>query len=92
MNTNNDSTGEINRKRGTVKWFNRGIGYIEQDEPNKPDLFVHFKHIEMEGFKVLYPKDKVSFIEDDFGKGAIATQVIKEKGKGSVRNRRPNNG
>jgi len=62
------------RLTGIVKWFNHGIGYIKQDN-GAPDLFIHYTNIDMEGFRVVYPKDRVSFVPDTSDKGPIAKQI-----------------
>ena len=54
---------------GTVKWFNaaKGYGFIECPELNK-DIFIHFKGIAGEGYKILNASDKVEFdIEEGNG-------------------------
>ena len=49
-----------NRQNGTVKWFNdeKGFGFITPE--SGPDLFVHFRAIEGNGFKSLKEGQKVS--------------------------------
>ena len=49
------------RKHGTVKWFNdaKGFGFITQE--GGPDLFVHFRSIQGNGFKSLQEGQAVSF-------------------------------
>ncbi len=46
---------------GTVKWFNdsKGFGFIEQEDG--PDVFVHHRVINSDGFKSLNEGDRVSF-------------------------------
>jgi cold shock protein len=48
--------------QGTVKWFNseKGYGFIAQDG-DKPDVFVHYSAIAMDGFKTLMEGDRVEF-------------------------------
>jgi len=61
--------------RGTVKWFNnaKGFGFIEQ--PDGPDIFVHFSAIRIEGFKTLNEGDIVCFDLIDGPKGLQAQNV-----------------
>ena len=51
-----------NRQNGTVKWFNdeKGFGFITPE--SGPDLFVHFRAIQSDGFKSLKEGQRVSFI------------------------------
>lgn len=60
---------------GTVKWFNadKGYGFIEQE--NGPDLFVHFRAINSDGFKTLDEGQQVSFEVTDGQKGPQAENV-----------------
>ena len=60
---------------GVVKWFNsdKGFGFIEQE--SGPDVFVHFRAINSDGFKTLDEGQKVSFILGDGKKGPQAEQI-----------------
>lgn len=60
---------------GTVKWFNadKGYGFIEQD--NGPDVFVHFRAINSDGFKTLNEGQQVSFEVTQGQKGPQAENV-----------------
>jgi CspA family cold shock protein len=64
------------RETGHVKWFNekKGFGFIvnEKDE----DIFVHYKDIQLDGFKTLHENDTVSFILDKGPKGLKAQEVV----------------
>ena len=62
---------------GTVKWFNgsKGFGFIEREEG--PDVFVHFKAIQGEGYKTLDEGDKVQFEIEQGPKGPNAANVTK---------------
>ena len=64
-----------NRQNGTVKWFNdeKGFGFITPE--SGPDLFVHFRAIEGNGFKSLKEGQKVSFIAVQGQKGMQADRV-----------------
>jgi len=64
-------------EQGTVKWFNRtkGFGFIER--PEGDDVFVHYKAIQSEGFKVLDEGDEVEFEVEQGPKGLQAANVRK---------------
>ena len=61
---------------GTVKWFNeeKGYGFIERE--GESDVFVHFRSIEMDGFKVLKEGQKVQFTIGEGRKGPQAENVV----------------
>lgn len=65
------------RETGTVKWFNdaKGFGFISR--ANGPDVFVHFRAIEGNGFKSLKEGDKVVFDVVQGQKGLQADKVSK---------------
>ena len=60
---------------GKVKWFNeqKGFGFIERSE--KPDAFLHYKNINMKGFKTLEEGQEVEFDEEVTDKGILAKNV-----------------
>lgn len=49
------------RNKGKVKWFNKekGYGFITKKDGN--DIFVHYKDLNMDGFKLLKDGQKVEF-------------------------------
>ena len=51
----------MSKVTGTVKWFNaaKGYGFISREDGD--DLFVHFREIQMDGFRTLDEGDHVSF-------------------------------
>ncbi len=63
------------RQSGSVKWFNdaKGFGFITPE--NGPDLFVHFRAIQGNGFKTLQEGQRVTFIAVPGQKGMQADQV-----------------
>ncbi|MFD0264958.1 cold-shock protein [Kitasatospora indigofera] len=63
------------RQNGTVKWFNdeKGYGFITPE--SGPDLFVHFRAIEGDGFKSLVEGQKVTFETVQGPKGLQADKV-----------------
>jgi len=65
------------RQSGTVKWFNdaKGFGFITPE--SGPDLFVHFRAIQGNGFKSLQEGEKVTFVAVQGQKGMQADQVQK---------------
>jgi len=70
-----ESAGMAEREVGTVKWFNdaKGFGFISRE--NGEDVFVHFRAIEMQGFKSLKEGQKVSFTVVQGQKGLQADAV-----------------
>lgn len=61
---------------GTVKWFNdaKGFGFIEP-EAGGPDIFAHFSAIQMEGFRTLKQRGRVSFEIVEGPKGQLAQNI-----------------
>ncbi|MGO2110222.1 MAG: cold-shock protein [Pseudoclavibacter sp.] len=61
---------------GTVKWFNaeKGFGFITVDAggDQKQDVFVHYKAIDMPGYKVLEENQRVEF---EIGQGSKGPQA-----------------
>ena len=62
-------------ERGTVKWFNnkKGYGFIVAE--NGDEVFVHWKNIQMEGFRRLTTGQTVSFDREETEKGTGAINV-----------------
>ncbi len=67
----------MSKSTGTVKWFNeeKGFGFITQDNGG-PDVFVHFRAIQAEGFKTLKEGQAVSFNVEKGQKGLQAANVV----------------
>ncbi|MBB3227151.1 CspA family cold shock protein [Luteibacter sp. Sphag1AF] len=63
------------REIGTVKWFNdaKGFGFIQRE--SGPDVFVHFRAIQGNGFKSLVEGQSVSFKVVNGQKGLQAEEV-----------------
>ncbi|RUL69606.1 cold-shock protein [Dyella choica] len=63
------------RESGTVKWFNdaKGFGFISRT--NGPDVFVHFRAIQGDGFRSLKEGEKVVFEVVQGQKGLQADKV-----------------
>ena len=61
---------------GIVKWFNdkKGYGFIEQQQG--PDVFVHFREIQGDGFKTLREGQSVTFEVSEGPKGLQASNVV----------------
>ena len=47
---------------GKVKWFSPSLGYGFIIGPTQEDVFVHYTHVEMEGYKVLVKDQNVSYV------------------------------
>ena len=62
---------------GTVKWFNgsKGYGFITREKGE--DVFVHYRSIEGDGYKLLDEGDQVSYEVEQGEKGLQAVQVSK---------------
>jgi CspA family cold shock protein len=60
---------------GTVKWFNteKGYGFIEREDAD--DLFVHYKAIQMQGYRTLEEGQHVEFDVGPGKKGDEAQNV-----------------
>ncbi len=65
------------RIQGVVKWFNgtKGYGFLQQ--PDGPDVFVHYSAIEGSGFRNLEEGERVEFSVVEGPKGLQASNVIK---------------
>ena len=76
------------RQSGTVKWFNdeKGFGFITPE--SGPDLFVHFRAIQGNGFKSLKEGQKVTFVAVQGQKGMQADEVQAE-GRSLLRQKAP---
>ena len=62
-------------RTGKVKWFNetKGFGFIAQDQG--PDVFVHFRAINSQGFKTVAEGQRVQFSVTQGQKGPQAENV-----------------
>lgn len=65
---------------GTVKWFNaeKGFGFITVDGEAAQDVFVHYRSIDMPGFRTLDEGQRVEFEIVAGDKGPQADQVRAE--------------
>ena len=63
--------------RGRVKWFNneKGYGFIEYENLENEDIFVHYSAIEQEGYKTLKEGEIVEFTLIETTKGCQAINV-----------------
>ena len=67
----------VERLKGTVKWFNNAKGYGFLGRDDGPDVFVHYSAITTEGYKSLQEGDKVEFEIVEGQKGPQAANVVK---------------
>lgn len=63
------------RKQGAVKWFNTEKGYGFILSPEGEDVFVHYRSIQVEGFKNLREGQEVTFLQIKSEKGWQAAEV-----------------
>ena len=65
--------------KGTVKWYNgvKGMGFIA-DEAGK-EYFLHWKNLNMTGFKCVFEGDKVEFDVEEKEDGPWAVNVTMAK-------------
>ncbi len=66
----------MTKRVGKVKWFNetKGYGFIEQD--SGPDIFVHYKEIQGDGFKTLNDGQEVEYDVSEDAKGLRAQNIV----------------
>ena len=62
---------------GTVKWFNREMGYGFFTSETGEDVFVHHTAINQAGFRALEEGDRVTFDVVKGNKGPQASNVTK---------------
>lgn len=62
---------------GVVKWFNTTKGYGFLQQPNGPDVFVHYSAIQEQGFRNLEEGQRVEFSIVEGPKGLQAADVTK---------------
>ena len=62
---------------GTVKWFSseKGYGFISQE--GGPDVFVHYKAIQGQGYRTLEENEPVEFDVQESPKGLQAVNVVR---------------
>eukprot|EP00668_Euglena_longa_P007042 GGOE01008408.1.p1 GENE.GGOE01008408.1~~GGOE01008408.1.p1 ORF type:complete len:214 (-),score=56.04 GGOE01008408.1:210-851(-) len=72
------TAGEGPKQMGTVKWFNpmKGYGFLITDQDGR-DVFVHYKDLNLQGYKVLEEGQRVAFNLTPTERGLQATSVDK---------------
>ena len=68
---------QVERIKGTVKWFNNAKGYGFLGRDSGPDVFIHYSAIASDGYKSLQEGDKVEFEIVQGQKGPQASNVSK---------------
>jgi cold shock protein len=69
--------GNVEKLKGTVKWFNNAKGYGFIGHEGGADVFVHYSAITAEGYKSLQEGDAVEFEIVQGQKGPQAANVNK---------------
>ncbi len=67
----------MERKTGTVVWFNNGKGFGFVSQENGPDVFCHFSSIKADGYKSLKEGEKVEYAIVNGPKGLQTDDVIR---------------
>lgn len=64
---------------GKVKWFDaeKGYGFINNEESNNVDIFVHYSQIVQEGYRSLEEGQQVEFDLTQTDRGLQAKNVVK---------------
>lgn len=65
------------RIKGVVKWFNTTKGYGFLQQPDGPDVFVHYSSVSGNGFRNLEEGEEVEFSIVEGPKGLQAADVTK---------------
>lgn len=65
------------RVQGVVKWFNTSKGYGFLQQPDGPDVFVHYSAVMGNGFRNLEEGEQVEFSIVEGPKGLQAAEVVK---------------
>ena len=67
----------MDKSVGTVKWFDnaKGYGFIINDDGE--DVFVHYRSIEVDGYKKLTEGEQVEYLQTKSDKGWQASEVRK---------------
>ena len=68
---------EVDRLKGTVKWFNNAKGFGFLGREGGPDVFVHYSAITADGYKSLAEGDAVEFEIVQGQKGPQAANVTR---------------
>lgn len=66
----------MKKSTGTVKWFNdaKGYGFIVNESGE--DVMVHYRAIQVDGYKTLKEGQQVEFLQTQSEKGWQAAEVV----------------
>lgn len=67
----------VERKHGTIKWFDmtKGYGFIQLEEEKSEDVYVHFRSVREGGYRSLREGQQVEFTMQYNARGKQATDV-----------------